>query len=312
MAIIITMNAIQLLLRNSVDYAGLFPPAGLDMAAAVENYAHYRAGEDAWALGRFILPVGRLAEFDEVVPHHVPTHPATQPWLLGALAGPDLAADLDLVAEFNRRHTAPGAGAARVDTIELKASSVAAIVDPLHRIPSHLQAYVEIPLDCDPAALVTVIGRLRGRAKARTGGVTRESFPRTTDLVRFLAACIRARVPFKATAGLHHALRAEYRLTYAPDSSSAPMFGFLNLFLAAAFLRAGMAEEDAEQVLEETSLQAFQMDERVIHWRDHRLDEDSLRQARQDVVISFGSCSFTEPLSELRALHLLEPRVQRA
>ena len=43
------MSAIRALLTGSIDYAGLFPPAGLDMASAVENYARYRAGPDAWA-----------------------------------------------------------------------------------------------------------------------------------------------------------------------------------------------------------------------------------------------------------------------
>ena len=38
------MSAIRALLTESIDYAGLFPPAGLDMASAVENYARYRAG----------------------------------------------------------------------------------------------------------------------------------------------------------------------------------------------------------------------------------------------------------------------------
>ncbi len=44
------------------DYAGLFPPAALDLAAATEHYGRYRSHADAWMLGRFIVPAGRLAE----------------------------------------------------------------------------------------------------------------------------------------------------------------------------------------------------------------------------------------------------------
>jgi hypothetical protein len=90
------------------------------------------------------------------------------------------------------------------------------------------------------------------------------------------------------------------------------MFGFLNLFLAAAFLRAGMDEAGAAQLLEEGSPEAFQIDDKGIRWRNHRLDLESLTDARRVGMISFGSCSFTEPIADLESLHLLEPRAQRA
>lgn len=304
------MSAIRILLRNSIDYAGLFPPAGLAMDAAVDNYHRYRAGEAAWALGRFILPASRLAQFERAAAERLSQSAAGQPWLLGVLAGPDLRAELEQVAEFNRRHA--GRGAARIDTIEAKASSADAIRDTMHLMPRDLQAYFEIPIDPDPSSLVATIGRLGGRAKVRTGGVTRDAFPPTASLLRFLQSCIRARVPFKATAGLHHPLRAEYRLTYEPDSPAGTMFGFLNLFLAAAFVAAGMEELEAAQLLEETSPLAFEFDRRGVSWRDHRIGQDALGRARNDVIVSFGSCSFTEPIEELQALNMLEPSIPQA
>ena len=57
---------LRILLRGLIDYAGLFPPASLDMADAVRNYAAYREGEHAWALGRFVVPAARLEEFERV------------------------------------------------------------------------------------------------------------------------------------------------------------------------------------------------------------------------------------------------------
>jgi hypothetical protein len=119
-------------------------------------------------------------------------------------------------------------------------------------------------------------------------------------------------VPFKATAGLHHPLRAEYRLTYAPDSASGVMFGFLNLFLATSFLQTGMSQDQASRVLEETSPQVLQVDDGWISWRAHRLGLEVLRDVRENVLHSFGSCSFTEPIGELEGLHLLQPRAQQA
>jgi hypothetical protein len=303
------MQAIQTLLRASIDYAGLFPPAALDMASAVHNYARYLSSEDAWALGRFIVPATRLSELETTAAPYVSASTSRR-WQIGALIGSDLESDLPLIANFNRKHASHGRPV--IDTIEVKGSSVAGIEETMRRIPRDLQAYVEIPIEEDPAELITVIKRQRARAKVRTGGITREAFPSSKDLVRFMARCTTAETPFKCTAGLHHALRAEYRLTYAPDSLSGVMFGFLNVFLAAALLRSGLPASAAEQVLEETSLQAFQVAEREIGWRGHRLDNAALTAARERTIISFGSCSFTEPLEDLQALGLLEPRAQQA
>jgi hypothetical protein len=57
------MTAIEPFLNRLIDYAGLFPPAGLDMLTSTRNYACYRSGKYAWALGRLIVPVARLTEF---------------------------------------------------------------------------------------------------------------------------------------------------------------------------------------------------------------------------------------------------------
>jgi hypothetical protein len=296
---LLTMSAIQILLRGSIDYAGLFPPAGLDMGPAVANYAKYRAGSAAWALGRFVVPVSRLAEFES----HLAQRPG-EPWRLSVLAGPDLPADLSRVAAFNRRHSKSSTSVV-ADAIEIKAASENRIAEVLGLVPEDLQAYIEIPIDADPTSLVAVMGRLGGRAKVRTGGVTADAFPATTDLIRFLHVCVRAGVALKATAGLHHPVRAEYRLTYEPGSPCGTMFGFLNLFLAVAFLRAGMSEALAARVLEEGSPEAFQADGTGISWRNHRVDLPLLHQVREDGIISFGSCSFTEPIQDLESLHLI-------
>src|SRR5215210_2350234 len=111
------MNAVQQLLRHSIDYAGLFPPAALDMPPAVSNYADYSAGPDRWALGRFILPVSRLSEFAQAA-QHASRGGVAVPWRLSALAGGDLATDLDTISRFNDREE----GRSLIDTIELKAA----------------------------------------------------------------------------------------------------------------------------------------------------------------------------------------------
>jgi hypothetical protein len=296
------MKPIQVLLTQAIDYAGLFPPAGLPLAAAALNHAAYRSGPDAWALGRFIVPVSRLEELERVLPRD-------SGWRLSALIGSDLAADLERVAAFNDGNA--GDEGTLIDTIELKADSAPQIRDTLRRVPDQLQVYVEVPLEPDPAELIGVLQASQRRAKVRTGGVTAEAFPSTAKLAGFLGACVRAGVPFKATAGLHHALRGDYPHTYAANSSRGSMFGFLNLFLATALLEAGGDGQSASRILEESSPGTLEVDEWSIRWNDCRLDLELLRRARQRMV-SFGSCSFTEPLGELRSLQLLGPEVRQA
>ncbi len=292
------------LLAGSIDYAGLFPPAGLDMATAVRQYAEYRAGPDAWALGRFVVPAARLAELEGGAERLAPRRPA-EPWRLSALLGAGGAEELEAIGEFNCRHAAESAAALSADVVEGRADSVEAIDRLLGRMPRWAQAYVEIPLGGDPAPLVAAIARHGARAKARTGGVTLEAFPSAADIVRFLHACTAAKVPFKVTAGLHHPLRSEYRLTYAPDSPTGPMFGFLNVFLAATFLRRGLGLPEAERLLQERSAEAFEFSPDGIAWRGHRLNRPAIDEARTGGIQGFGSCSFTEPVGELRALGLL-------
>jgi hypothetical protein len=112
-------------------------------------------------------------------------------------------------------------------------------------------------------------------------------------------------VPLKATAGLHHPLRSVHRFTYQPESPSGIMHGFINIFLTAAFLWAGMEPEVAVQLLKEQSAQAFHFDLDEVGWREHWLSRDEIAAARRSFAISFGSCSFTEPIDDLRSLHLL-------
>ena len=102
-------------------------------------------------------------------------------------------------------------------------------------------------------------------------------------------------MPFKVTAGLHHPLRAEYPLTYSPDSPRGTMFGFLNVFLTTAFLRNGLGDEDALRLLEERSATAFRFGPDAIEWRDHRLDRDAVEGARATGTTSRPSAQTSGP-----------------
>ena len=232
------MSAIRPLLENLIDYAGLFPPANLAMGQSVRHYAAYRESEWQWALGRCIVPAGRLEEFEG----------AAAAGLGGGWKG-----------------ERAGRAAARlvlncglIDAVELKAQTAGEIGDLVSRVSGAI-AYVEIPVAEDPAPLVEAVGRAGARAKIRTGGITPELFPESARIARFIFRCAAARVAFKATAGLHHPVRGPHKLTYEPDSITGVMHGFVNVFLAAALVYHGGSEQDAARTLEETSSRAFEV-----------------------------------------------------
>lgn len=296
------------LLGGLVDYAGLFPPAQLDMTTAATNYAAYRAGEEGWMLGGFVVPVTRLDELDSSAERLFPRVPArdaaSERWRLSALSG-DVERELPRIDAFNSAHADPAGGAAVIDTVEIRVATPADVVRASSVLRGAIEPYFEIALTGDTRALIAAVATVGARAKVRTGGVTPDLFPTTAALLSFMRGCIDAGVAFKATAGLHHAIRAAYPLTYESGSARATMYGFLNLFLAAAFMRAGLDDADAGALLEERSPDAFRFAEDGVTWRGNTLDIGAIAAARKDVATSFGSCSFTEPVEELRALHLL-------
>jgi hypothetical protein len=295
------------LLRDLIDYAGLFPPASLAMAACVANYDAYSRSEWNWILGRFIVPVARLVEFDEAFARLLTPTPGTgfKNWRLSVLLGLDPVADVAHIREFNSRLASSTSGRrAVIESVEVKVASPEEVSRLSGIIPAELATYFEFPLFSCAECIAAVAGCGR-RAKIRTGGETADKFPAPESVIEFIRLCAAGNVPFKATAGLHHPLRSVHRFTYQPDSPSGIMHGFVNVFLAAAFLRAGMEATLAVQLLEERSADAFHFNADGVVWRQHRLSQPEIAAARRGFAVSFGSCSFTEPIDDLKSLRLL-------
>ena len=108
------LQSVRILLTGLIDYAGLFPPAELDMKSAVRNYASYREGDHAWALGRFIAPISRLEEVEHAARDFF--HDSAAPWRLSILCSPEPEA-VRKILDFNQRHSGPAD--AVIDTIEM-------------------------------------------------------------------------------------------------------------------------------------------------------------------------------------------------
>lgn len=301
----VRVKAVDALVAGLVDYAGLFPPASEGMREALENYASYRDGEDRLALGRFIVPIARLKELENAGRDLLPRDSESAPWRLSVLVSGDVRAAVEEILSFNTRHSSASTdGHAVIDVVELKADTVEEVERQRSELPSSFTAYFEIPITNDVSPLVKAIALAGARAKVRTGGVTPESIPPAREIIDFIAACRREAIPFKATAGLHHPIRGSYRLTYAPDSPFGTMYGFLNVFVASALVYAGESEEVAVAALEESDRQAFAFEDDAIVWRGKRVTTTQIEGSRRMLAISFGSCSFREPVDELAPLAL--------
>jgi hypothetical protein len=312
-------ESLRVLLRDLIDYAGLFPPAGLDMNTAVANYARYLRGEYSWMLGRFVLPAPRLAEFEAAMPENQP-----QPWRLSVLIGPKLENDIAALEAFAPRCSK----LAVIDCIETKVSTPDDIKKAHHLIGSATTTYYETPLTPQLPILLDAIKAVNGRAKIRTGGVTPDAFPSSEAIANFLLACAERSLPFKATAGLHHPLRCTKPLTYETNAPSGTMHGFLNLFMCAAFLRRQSKPKHLDLVSKILSAErpelSFDNEQASMRVNGAAAPTDSwvgdpkatgsghfglpteyIRSARANFAISFGSCSFEEPIADLKALNLL-------
>jgi hypothetical protein len=291
------MSAAEALLSRIIDYAGLFPPATLDMETAVRNYQQYLGGDYAWMLSNFVLPASRLTEFGEAF-NTICCGEQEQPWTLSVVcSGDNPPADLKAMEDFQE-------GAAFIAAVEFKPVHLRSAQAILAALPRGRPRYVEMPPD-RAGSLLPALAASGARAKLRTGGLAPAAIPSSRTVARFLLECAEAHSAFKATAGLHHAVRGERKLSYDPGSPAAVMHGFLNVFLAAALAYYGSTENGLLETLDETDPTAFQLDDDLITWHDHRMTSDQIERVRADFAIGFGSCSFTEPIDDLKAMEWL-------
>jgi hypothetical protein len=295
--------SLRALLAGVIDYAGLFPPAKLPLEEALANYQRYREGPDAWMLGRFVCPAARLKEIPEGV-------------TLNCSAtgrGGDSNELLAWLTALEEDLADIEAARAQVEVLEVKLP--ARLLSPGQGLPDLLTMissnYREAKLAFAFEAPVTERGefsrllgalrecefRERAVFKLRAGGLEAKAFPTCEQVAEALVACHRARLPLKATAGLHHPLPR-----FDP-ALQARMHGIINLFVAGVLVHArGIDPATAQAILEEEDASRFRFEDGALYWGDLKATTGEIAEARRDAVLSFGSCSFDEPRDDLRAL----------
>ena len=181
------------------------------------------------------------------------------------------------------RFVVPASRLAELGDAELRLSVV---LDQTVELLDRRVEAVEVPPGVEPPAHapgeVYLEGRIEPafRAKVRCGGAR---VPSVEELASFVRVCREQGVVFKATAGLHHALPTDGQ------------HGFLNLLAACVF-------GDEEAALYDD---AFELDADSFRWRDRSAGPEELARVREELFAGFGSCSFDEPVDELKALGIL-------
>ena len=269
------------LLAGLVDDAALFPPGNAPMPVALAEHARYREAPWSAAIGPFLCPASRIDELVALLPADQDIRVALVNDDTGAAAlhARDAALRMTALAWLETRHDRLG-------------EDPDAVGGGSGRMAGAPFAYLEVPRTGFDGAL-DLVGDAQAfqAAKYRTGGVTPEAFPSERELAAFLVACAARAVPFKLTAGLHHAVRST-----TEEGNEA--HGLLNVLVATRVAQTGGSVDDVAVPLALRSadpLVGF-----VQHW-----DEGTCTGVRS-AFRSFGCCGVTDPLGDLAALGLLE------
>jgi hypothetical protein len=284
------MSVIANLLDSLFDYAGLFPPASLDLPAVVRNYLCYRQGRHADALGRLIVDFNRAQELRTVAGERLRE--------IGVSLIASSERDLDGLLYLLDTGLP-------IDAIEIKANAPSGIERIARRLPVGLTTYFEVPVEAGDARALDAICAAAARVKLRMGGMTAEAFPSPRATAGMLQALADRHLMFKATAGLHHPLRSIHPFEDSLDSAVGTMHGFVNLCCAAAIIHLGGDAIDAALILEETDQHAWQISPEAIAWREFRWSALQMEDVRREFFCSMGSCSFTQPFKEMETMRWL-------
>ncbi len=279
-----TTSAFPAFAKGLCDDAAIFPPGLAPLAEAVPAHVRHVNSPYAELVGPLVVSAAALEELAGLVPVDggdrldltvtVPDGPSAVPDVLTTVA----ALPVELRA-LEVPVPAPLGAAELVEALE-KAD-----------IDDAVEVFVEIPRDERRPEIIAALPGTRYKAKFRTGGVKAELYPDEAELAAAIKAVVDARVPYKATAGLHHAIRN------TDPQTGFEQHGFLNLLLATEAALNGA--EEAELIRRLADRDGAAIAERVA-----ALDPDQVTAVRA-AFRSFGTCSISDPLTELVELGLL-------
>jgi hypothetical protein len=294
------MNGLDTLTKGLFDYAGLFPPASLDMQEALRQAARAPKLRRPRMVGAdMVVPLEQLAGIGRHELYFNGFGDTTCTIAVVGVERKQVAEAVRQVRAYNRKN-APWA---KVVALEVHGDAFPA--QSLAALRAAKRGLGDIRLFLEPkwtaakwkagqAQLLALLEKLKGGAhpvglKVRCAGPTALS---KATLEKLLPAVAAARIPLKATQGLHHAL---------PDGKE---LGFLNLTLAVRLLQVhgdGFTGKDLAALLREADAGQFAFDDGA-EWGEYGVHEGTLQAAIAELPFTIGSCSLDEPDEELARL----------
>lgn len=305
-----------------IDYAGLFPPASLGLGQAFHNYLFYRQGDMKWMLNKFIIPAGRLEELTDLMKDMKIEDKISFSVLSSGGGSADdfrvsMEADIKNIIGFVSDHgtlVSIDAFEAKLPNDIVKQESSDEMLKLMNEVSDCLEknlgksipVYFEASLNEDhEIVIVRVVESIASLGKScgfklRTGGTEASAFPTSEQIAFAIMTCCEFEVPMKCTAGLHHPIR------HYNSEVSSNMHGFLNVFGAGILAYTdGFDESELLEVLDEEDPYEFIFKEEGFEWNNTNVEISEIKEARDKFMISYGSCSFDEPIEDLKILELL-------
>ncbi|MCK2244622.1 MULTISPECIES: hypothetical protein [unclassified Crossiella] len=266
------------------DNAAIFPPGNTPMAEAVRGHGGHTAAWYGEYVGPFLCGAERLPELRSLLGDR------DEPLPLSLVApSADLAtAVAEVLAEPRIVLRAVEVALPAAEAVTAAGRVEATLTELL---PPAVTGYLQVPVTAEFKSIVDRVAAGGHRAKLRTGGLEASAFPTERVVAEFVLACLSRGVPFKLTAGLHHALRHT-----APETGF-EHHGFLNVITAVHAGINGATSEEIERLLAERHPPAVTSSVRALGEPD--------RSLVRDAFVSYGTCGITDPITDLCRLGLL-------
>lgn len=291
-----------------IDYAGLFPPASLDIGGAVAGYRSARSSPARWVAGRFLCPSSQLVELAGELTSSI--RRGEDRWEVGVILESEPSGSIGAAAaEAQNFHTemqpAAIAASAEANITDASVAGLTATIDTISSIQPEIFAFLEVDRSSSIRdQVINVAEALKtkggvGGVKLRCGGADPGTFPSAAEVTEFILATTTSSLPFKATAGLHQPIR------HFDDAIGTWRHGFLNILIASGVAARGESAVTVEAIVSETDPAAFSVSPAFVTWRDISIPGSEMRRARRDGFVAYGSCEFDEPVDALADLAFL-------
>ncbi|MBK8982829.1 MAG: hypothetical protein IPM38_11045 [Ignavibacteria bacterium] len=323
---IINIKSVGLFTEGIIDYAGLFPPAELDLKTAFSNYMEYLSGDNSYILSGFICPVKLLPEL-EVICNEISEFKFPVKISLILSGGKDeITFKENLISDLKvRENFLTGINSfIRADNFEYKIPESFMTEENNERLldlfgfisqnlkngsDSKFTFFAETSLTGDWKKNIKTAADLIEEHnetfqdtgfKLRTGGVTAAAIPTAEQIAFAVRHCLNRNLEMKFTAGLHHPFR------HFDKNVNAKMHGFINIFSAGIIAkRHNISDHEMIKLLEDENPDNFKFTESGFSWGGYEIENEDIHFARQTFVKSYGSCSFDEPVDDLKKLNLI-------